>query len=277
MQPRPHTRSWLIAIAAAAGLTACGGSDDTPTPVDPPVTASNLADCHNPSMYTLGSSWSVTFNVSGTDLQPGQAPAQTTWESTDNTWVLKPPAAWTLPDGTVRLSYVEPAPSGSYPNDLAGTYVRLHENTVETIVRAGWVHSSVGLPYIFYSAYTPGLAEPIALGSGQTYQSPPVSVYTSSSSALFDADFRPYYPNPPLGDEAQLQPDKATQQLTYVGRETITVPAGTFATCHIQRPEGPDEWRLAEGPYKGITIKTWYSRVSGTVLREAKQISAIWK
>ena len=285
----PRTRAARAAISlalAATVLVACGGGDDAPTPVDPPVTPSNLADCHNPSMYIVGSSWSTTFSESGPVFRPDQAPEQATWENTYNTWVLEPPAAWGLPVGTVRHSGW-PAQVSGFINDIGGTYVRAHENTIEVLLLANWQHFSSG-EHISYSGYVPGLVEPIALTNGQTYQGTPVSVYGGMFAPRIDAVGNAHYPDPPLGDERYLRPEKTSIELTYVGRETITVPAGTFSTCHVMSRERPgdgqpggdvphEEWRVAEGPYKGISIKTRRSGASGSTVGEAKQISADWK
>lgn len=77
-----------------------------------------------------------------------------------------------------------------------------------------------------------------------------------------------------------------TLTLTYEGRETITVPAGTFETCRM-RSTAPDQadvgpwftWFIAGGPYRGIAIKDMSYLPDGSVDRgsEATSISASFR
>ena len=85
-----RSRRWLLVLMGTSVMVACGGGDDHPTPVNPPTTASNLADCHNPSMYTLGSSWSITTAANANNS-----------ESRTTSVVLPPPFDWGMPRGTV--------------------------------------------------------------------------------------------------------------------------------------------------------------------------------
>ncbi len=66
MTPMHITGLWLIAAMMAGTLAACGGGDDDAPPAE---TRADLSECHNPSMYKAGSSWTVrkkwsTRNVS---------------------------------------------------------------------------------------------------------------------------------------------------------------------------------------------------------------------
>ena len=249
----------LCAMALAAGLVACGGSDDdTPAPVEPPVQPSNLADCHNPSMYTPGSSWSVTFD-SG---------------NVNSIVVHAPRAEWELPEGIVR--WAVPTQAGAD----AGVYYRVRNGTVETLLLVNWFYFSSG-PAISYEGYVPGLAAPIALANGQTYRTPPTKVYNVLYSQ--ERDENGWLPprKPLLDGEGELRDVTDLGQTTYIGRETITVPAGTFETCHTTRTSNfsgeTHHWTVAEGPYKGLSVMTEWSTASGASRAAATVITADWK
>lgn len=83
-----------------------------------------------------------------------------------------------------------------------------------------------------------------------------------------------------------------SQDLTYIGRETITVPAGTFATCHVKwvrrlsadssrdlqsdlPPMEQEEWWVAEGPYKGVIVQL--RNLKTQVTSRAAAVQADWK
>lgn len=288
MQPHLPSRPWLFAIIAAAGLAACGGGDDAPTPVDPPVTASNLADCHNPSMYVLGSSWSVTKEFSGDPSVSFYNTLPNEFRSTPadvfTTYVVAPPPAWGLPEGTVRLSGF---PDGAIIDprtwqlpQLDGINVRVHDGVVDTLLTARWYQFSLGFPALAYLRYQPGLSTPIALASGETYQGTPVARYSNSAGVYIAPDGARQVVPPPTDQDQYLLPDKVTIELMYVGRETISVPAGTFATCHTRTTSAgqvTEEWQVAEGPYRGIAIKGAKTQDGKSGFWVAKAVSADWK
>ena len=279
-----HISLGFIAAAVVAGLAACGGGDDSN---DGPQT-SNLADCHNPSMYTVGSSWTVTSQSSRTYTTTAAQTVTEASEGTETVKVLAPPPEWGMPVGVVRILR-DPGDlnhtGGSLP-DWTGTYVRVAGDVLETTLSVSWMSFAAGVWQLNYRGYVPGLAAPISLAAGQTYTSPAVQTYqqfatTSRPDPITDPG-RVTYSYPPISGGQTFLPERVSSQLTYVGRETITVPAGTFATCHISTPSGnyqAEEWRVAEGPYKGVVVKS-RSTATGftdTSTSEAKQISASWK
>ena len=76
----------------------------------------------------------------------------------------------------------------------------------------------------------------------------------------------------------------ATTTTTYLGRETITVPAGTFETCKVRLVDQgggtSHTWTIASGPFRGIDVR--YSlalAADGTSawVRESTAIDASFK
>ncbi|AVO32880.1 hypothetical protein [Ottowia oryzae] len=285
---RTHLHLLLLPLAVAASLAACGGGDDDGGQVDPPVAPTNLADCFNPSMYTVGSSWTVTEEASGDTnlLFEGAIPGTFTNApgGVVTTYVQEPPPEWGLPAGTVKLSEFAPdtlvSPDTWKLPNLSGTYVRVHDGSVDQLLTATWYQFSRNFPQLAYRGYAPGLAEPIALGSGQTYKGPPVLRYSTSVGLYFAPDNSRHVAPPSLDGSRDPVADGVTVQLTYVGRETITIPAGTFSTCHTKKlVEGlvTEEWKVAEGPYRGITVQTSLARGDKQALRVTTSVSANWK
>lgn len=280
MDRSPRLRlAWLAAFVAANTLVACGGGDDGPAPVEPQP-ATNLADCHNPSMYTVGSWWSIAYTqrISGGGTSPGMESAV----------VSPPPTDWGMPPGTVALtSWNGGAAPPSVIEARTGIYVRVNDGAIDTLLTANWVHFSSG-EVMSYRGYVPGLRTPVSLGEGETYQSPLVRMYNVLAYPPIDQHGqRGDAPPPPLDGGGELVETEFQNQLTYVGREAVTVPAGTFKTCHtisrvVLRNSGATdgemhEWRVAEGPYKGLKIKWSYVRAAQTSTSEVEAIQADWK
>ncbi|MFD1710122.1 hypothetical protein FVQ98_02700 [Ottowia sp. GY511] len=276
------TLARLSALALLTALSACGGGDDDATPVEPPAPqpTSNLADCHNPSMYKVGSGWSVTWDVTDTRAvtSDGVIPVR---ESITHTDVLAPPPEWGMPADAVRWRDAPNSINGwDRLPDWQGRYVRLHDGVVDTLLTARWEWPTRAFPNIAYHGYLPGLTEPIGLAAGETYASPAVTQYVAGHYIFIDTNNVSHVPAPPLDGGTGVLPDKATLETTYLGRVDVTVPAGTFATCHVRQTSAPgvvqESWRVAEGQWRGITVQ---SRESGDGFRldqQAREISANW-
>ncbi|MFD1710121.1 hypothetical protein FVQ98_02695 [Ottowia sp. GY511] len=248
---------WLLVLMGTGALVACGGGDDDPTPVDPSTTVTNLAYCHNPSMYTLGSHWSITWAANADHA-----------ESRTTGVVLAPPADWDMPIGTVvwapwevHRATGELAPIGTVGR--ISTFVRLAGDHEQTLLYASWQHFASGNA-VAYTGSVPAESLPIALADGQTHQGAPHKNFSVLA-----------YP-----------PIDANGVLTYVGRESMTLPAGTVSTCHTISRRLADgvaaagemhAWMVAEGPYKGLQVKTTYIDPAKTITIEAKALSAHWK
>ena len=268
----------LLPLALTASLAACGGGNDDGGADNPPVAATNLSACFNPSMYTVGSSWSVTSAVTSTSpaATSGAARTTTVYDSQDTVYVLAPPARWAMEAGTVRWA---PTNATDDTSSVLGTYKRVANGLVRTSLSAQFQHFSAN-DAIRYQVYEPALSEPVALGPNETYRSPTSQSTSAMLSIVFNANGIPVVPNPPRSGEGSQQVNTTTQ-LTYVGRESVTVPAGQFETCHVITGEagvGQQAWRVADGPYKGLTVKTQGLTTDGaTYVAEAKAISATWK
>ena len=272
-------REFIVATLLAS-LVGCGGSDDST--VAPQV--SNLADCHNPSMYTVGNSWTVT--LLHTQINTASQVVTVSSESTETLKVLAPPAEWALPPGVVRIAR-DPGDidqSGGMRPDWPGTYVRATDDLVETLFFSYYYSSRNPIFTLYYSGHWPSLPEPIRLPAGEKYIGTAVQSYVLAAGwryvDFFNEPGKVTYSHPPLTVVEGLTPEWVTPELTYIGPETIAVPAGTFTTCHVSklsRGTQVEEWRVAEGPYKGITVKSRSADSSTTFTRQAKQVSASWQ
>ena len=76
----------------------------------------------------------------------------------------------------------------------------------------------------------------------------------------------------------------ATTTTTYLGRETITVPIGTFETCKVrfvdQGGGTSHTWTVASGPYRGLDVRYALALApdgSSAWVREATAIEATFK
>ncbi len=76
----------------------------------------------------------------------------------------------------------------------------------------------------------------------------------------------------------------STLTMTYVARDTTTVPAGTFETCRLRMDlsGGPVthwfNWLVASGPYRGLVVKQeFYDNGVRSSTSEATAISASFK
>ncbi|MBP8275866.1 MAG: hypothetical protein KAX55_03115 [Propionivibrio sp.] len=75
-----------------------------------------------------------------------------------------------------------------------------------------------------------------------------------------------------------------TTTTTYLGHETITVPAGTFETCKVrfvdQGGGTSHTWTVASGPYRGLDVRYALALApdgSSAWVREATAIEASFK
>jgi hypothetical protein len=75
-----------------------------------------------------------------------------------------------------------------------------------------------------------------------------------------------------------------TTTTTYLGRETITVPIGTFETCKVrfvdQGGGTSHTWTVASGPYRGLDVRYALALApdgSSAWVREATAIEATFK
>ena len=79
-------------------------------------------------------------------------------------------------------------------------------------------------------------------------------------------------------------PTVTTTTTTYQGRDTITIPAGTFETCKVrfvdQGGGTSHTWTVASGPYRGVDIRYALALAadgSSAWVREATAIEASFK
>ncbi|MDO5291000.1 MAG: Ig-like domain-containing protein, partial [Pseudomonadota bacterium] len=114
--------------------------------------------------------------------------------------------------------------------------------------------------------YEPVMLTPVSMTVGQTF-SQTITQYNTSTGS-----------NTPL---------PFTRTVKYEGRESITVPAGTFQTCRMSNSFSSNGsvtgttsyWLVASGQYRGLAVKTISYEPNGSVSgsREATALSADWK
>lgn len=240
----------IAALVAAVSLVACGGSGDDGAQPEP--RAIDLSDCFNPSMYTPGSSWTVRKKSVERVIDTGAVTVPMN-EADFETQVTKASSGMGLGEGVVSWS------DGNFFRVADGKVAELMTRTTGRLA-VSW-------------KYDPPILQPTSLPVGAVYTSPQSTVYFNSVYG---------------GPDTVVNVGTRSHSLTFVAAETVTVAAGTFATCHVQLQQTSksdvgqnyivkDSWWVAGGPFKGIEVKA--EEVSGGV-RESTEVTAIradWK
>lgn len=250
--------SWQITVTMAVSimLASCGGSDADES--QPPPIAATSADCFSRAMYTPGSAWQVTYSGVQKDAVRGDR-------------ILRTGTAGRVAEG---------------PNIFGSSSVAVYSR----FGQAGSAESSTWAwldEVTYYYQLTPDARKKLAYSVAADAQGqridrgffdPVLSVpvaqalnvdYSSKSNVFFDLDSFE-------GDKPTALADafREWEEIvpTYVGRETVTVPAGTFETCVFSRGTAPIKtWVASAGHFQGLTIQ--YD--NGTLLR-ATAIEANW-
>ncbi|QTD45997.1 hypothetical protein [Ottowia testudinis] len=258
-----------LLLAAGAVLTACGGSDY------PAPSAKNLSACFNPAMYRPGSTWTTQQQVTSFYVEDVPALNKKAGDvadayATSKTIVVSGPFA-NLGDGVVAWALSSGAEEV--------LFYRVAQNTVD-LLRTRYRFVFSGSPPVV--AYTPSISLPIAMDPGQIYVIPEISQSVASPSNSANAVFVSSNIEPFLPSKS-----KARVSAQFVGGEVVTVSAGTFQTCHVRYiqsglyshglvPSSIDEWKVAEGPYQGLTIKSEH-RYPASIITTAQMVEATVK
>lgn len=203
-------------------------------------------------MYKAGSVWSTTMGHVGPPQFPGYAGYQVR--------AFEVLAAQTV-DG-LEAAPVQQSTSGyahsveqlgvAYPSNWR--FWRINDGTRQMVASKD---PDTVLMRPVVARYSPPIGFPVALTQGQEY-----AVTTEVRTAVAAA------PGASLAETEPAPPRSATYRMTYLGRETVTVPAGTFETCRFRLPydnmsyvptaDGSvvQEWVVASGVYRGVTVKT---------------------
>ena len=105
--------------------------------------------------------------------------------------------------------------------------------------------STFGFSFVTTTTFTPPITTPLNLSAGGTY------TYTTTQHTEV------------AGGGTTVPDVTQTVTVTYVGAESITVPAGTFNTCKIKTDSTINgtttsglSWTVNEGRYKGLFAKS---------------------
>jgi hypothetical protein len=240
----------LLAVAAAS-LVACGGGGDG-MPEPPPVVESAAA-CFSPAAYEIGARASLAYTVSG-----DQAGSYTSNEEL---------VGQTLFNGVMALERVIALESTvSAPFQAQVSMLVKHYSSAPSVTKViteygdvseAWVN---GIPVRITSIARPPYEDPSwTLTKGQSYTAQITIDETSEVAGV------PQAPTTMTG----------VQTITFLGYETVSVPAGTFVNaCKWQTSatvEGVTttgtQWVTASG--QGVTVKTFSSDdFSGSVMTQ---------
>lgn len=215
----------LVGVLMAAVLAGCGGGGDggdeaapspspapTPTPAPTPAPqAGSGRDCVNPDLHKVGTTYRIEQRASGA-------------ESGDvlREYAVKREAAFNGHAGLVEVELKTTTKMAGQPtrNGIQYLYERLED---ATMFRYGMVIPTVlgqGLPdMVITTAYDPPVGfRSLALGAGESY----VLELQGTVSAT----------GGPTGSAPPTRISERWKE-TYLGQETVTVPAGTFTTCKL--------------------------------------------
>ena len=240
---RRETMALLGTLFAAALLAGCGGgggnqADAAPSPTAPgPVPAPQagaLRDCVNPDLHKVGTVYRAVWRTSGA----------VNGESLEEYAVLRE-AAFNGHAGLVEIELKKTITETGLParSGVQYLYERLEEQAVIRYGMAIPVVLGQGLPdMVLTTVYDPPWREPTTLGVGESHA---VEVHGTTTAT-----------GGPAGEPPVKESDSWT--MTYLGQETIMVPAGTFTACKIRRHVAGSGWEAI----------TWTAKGSGLNVRE---------
>lgn len=224
--------------------------DPTPQPdpdPDPAPGGDTHAACTNDAMFRTGSSWTVTMQMTHEGGLPIPATTFTMHEKVNGPQTYAGYSAIEMQSWTDD----EPGYSLSYSAFVGDQYVGYGAKDVNG---SGQVTLAV--------RYVPPMGFPRAMEQGKPY--------SASSRLTFDVGGSGDY------DVSMTQ--------TYLGQETISVPAGDFQTCKIRiettvlgTTSVVDGWYVASGAYHGLQVQTRTNNMGIQSTARATQLSADFK
>ena len=280
------THRFLLAaiVLAVASLGACGGSsdstssDDSNGPVvdgggagdagadnggtdsggagndgaDDFVATGSSTDCFNEAMYRTGSTWTIKTESTGTSPLGG---GPVTIQETETTTVNGPKTF--KGHSAMEIEYGEPGSS-----EKSFDYSAVAGGK---IIQYGYQNQDADTGNVTTAWFVPPLEIPTSMTPNQIYVLGPVALEMDLGDAA--------------GGVVEPMENTTTARISYLGQETITVPAGTFVACkghevtenksvtRVSTPAGDmsitnltvvtsDTWTVASGPYRGLLVQS---------------------
>lgn len=254
----------LAALSLAVSLGACGGGNDDPVPSPSPAPT----PAQTPSPSPAPSPTPAPTPAPGQTPTPAPAPAPASADSGAcfNDAMTAPGARWKVTfrdrglgadaDGIVRLT--ELLGSKTFNGQLANEYrlttsqpgkpttveLSYSELNAQNYVQLGWRLVTGAEVYL-----EPGWITPRVLQPGHAV----TSAYTTRLS------------------DGSAPTTSARITTTYLGRESLTLPAGTFETCKtrfVDHAGGTSmTWTIAAGLHRGVDVRfALVSAADGTTL-----------
>lgn len=246
----------LPALLLSALLAACGGdgndgtapasggnsattTGDTATgtsPSDSSAAAGNSGDCFtNTALYTVGNTYQV--DLQGLDGSGAVVLTASNRYTVNGSTSFKGNAATELQVDTTVTSGI-----GAGSTTQVKNYTRLDSNESVTFGQISLVGAQ-GVAVSTTSAFDPALRKPYVL---------PLN---TSRSYTYSISFE--------GVVATSPSSTQTLKETFLGTETISVPAGRFKACKLSSETTMDgtttkaiQWTVAEGPYRGLFLQS---------------------
>lgn len=228
------TKVCIVVVSPAPTPTATPAPTPTPTPTPPPTTGT-AADCLNEDIFTAGNRY--TLNTRSTF-------SGETYESNSEYVAL----GQTTFNGNqaleVAVSFSESSGGEVFSSESAKEYLSLSGTTL-TFYGSTFEDTVDGVTYSGETTFEPGAEFRFGLDVGESYS----QTYAVNSTSTVD------------GQTFEFSSTE-TDQTTYVGQEQITVPAGTFDTCHftetysIDGETGTYDYWISVG--SGVSIKSVY-------------------
>lgn len=253
----------LSALLAACGgdgndgtAPASGGNSTTTTgdnattgtsPSDNSAAAGDSGDCFtNAALYTVGNTYQV--DLQGLDGSGAVVLTASNRYTVNGSTTFKGNAATELQVDTTVTSGI-----GAGSTTQVKNYTRLDSSEAVTFGQVSLVGAQ-GVAMSTTSAFSPALRKPYAL---------PLN---TPRSYTYNISFE--------GVVATSPSSTQTLKETFLGTETISVPAGRFKACKLSSETAMDgtttktvQWTVAEGPYRGLFLQS--ADGSGTVTAQA--------
>ncbi len=229
--------------------TGTGGGTSTPGTTTPGSTAagSDSGDCYsNVALYTTGNTYQV--DLQGLDSSGAVVLTTSNRYTVNGSTTFKGNPATELQVDTTVTSGI-----GAGSTTQVKNYTRLDSNEAVTFGQISLVGAQ-GLAVSTTSAFDPALRKPYIL----PLNTPRSYTYTVSFESMVATS-----PSSPQ-----------TLKETFLGTETISVPAGSFKACKLSSETTMDgtttqaiQWTVAEGPYRGLFLQS--ADGNGTVTARA--------
>ncbi|MBC3873785.1 DUF4214 domain-containing protein [Undibacterium flavidum] len=199
----------------------------------------NSRDCFNANLYKAGTVYRTEMSSTYTSNNTSSTETYAVTYTMNGNTTFKGITAQELVADTLSLTGI-----GTGATSQMKSYIVVTNDEIFIYGNVLNVKVNTTTNYVVTSSMTPPVRTPISLPVNQAYQ----QTYTVSQEMA--------------GNPTSLPVHTTTESLTFLGTESVTVPAGTFKSCkmkHIDTENGKYitsySWLIAEGQWRGMLAK----------------------